>query len=92
VRSLSKILEDVSEGTRVRDDEAVLLFEEADLLDLGAVADRVRERRHPDGVISYIIDRNVNYTNVCKEFCSFCAFYRIKGDPEAYVLSNDVTY
>jgi cyclic dehypoxanthinyl futalosine synthase len=92
VRSLSKILEDVSEGTRVRDDEAVLLFEEADLLDLGAVADRVRERRHPDGVISYIIDRNVNYTNVCKEFCSFCAFYRIKGDPEAYVLSNDVIY
>ena len=92
MRSLSKILEDVSEGTRVRDDEAVLLFEEADLLDLGVVADRVRERRHPDGVISYIIDRNVNYTNVCKEFCSFCAFYRIKGDPEAYVLSNDVIY
>ena len=92
MRSISKILEDVSEGTRVRDDEAVLLFEEADLLDLGAVADRVRERRHPDGVISYIIDRNVNYTNVCKEFCSFCAFYRIKGDPEAYVLSDEVIY
>ena len=76
----------------VSDDDAVRLFEEADLLDLGLEADRIRERRHPDGVISYIIDRNVNYTNVCKEFCSFCAFYRIKGDPEAYILSNEVIY
>ena len=88
----SEILQAVAEGDRVREDEAVRLFEEADLLDLGSAADRIRERRHPDGVISYIIDRNINYTNVCKEFCSFCAFYRIKGDPEAYVLSNEVIY
>ena len=92
MRGLPEILQAVTEGERVREDEAVRLFEEADLLDLGSAADRIRERRHPDEVISYIIDRNVNYTNVCKEFCSFCAFYRIKGDPEAYVLSNEVIY
>jgi len=43
-------------------------------------------------VISYIIDRNINYTNVCKEFCTFCAFYRVKGDAEAYVLPDHVIY
>ena len=46
-------------------------------------------RRHPDNVISYIIDRNINYTNVCKEFCTFCACYRVKGDAEAYVLPDE---
>jgi cyclic dehypoxanthinyl futalosine synthase len=43
-------------------------------------------------VISYIIDRNINYTNVCKEFCTFCAFYRVKGDAEAYLLPDHVIY
>ena len=43
-------------------------------------------------MISYIIDRNINYTNVCKEFCTFCAFYRVKGDAEAYVLPDHVIY
>ena len=55
------------------------MFEQADLLDLAEAADQIRIRRHPDNVISYIIDRNINYTNVCKEFCTFCAFYRVKG-------------
>ena len=80
------------EGTRVTPDEAILLFEQADLLDLAETADRIRIRRHPDNVISYIIDRNINYTNVCKEFCTFCAFYRVKGDAEAYVLPDHVIY
>ncbi len=92
MRSVHEILETAVEGVRVGDDEAVRLFEEAELLDLASAADRIREKRHSDGVISYIIDRNVNYTNVCKEFCSFCAFYRVKGHPEAYVLSNEVIY
>ncbi len=73
-------------------EEAILLFEQADLLDLAEAADQIRIRRHPDNVISYIIDRNINYTNVCKEFCTFCAFYRVKGDAEAYVLPDHVIY
>src|SRR5271163_3006552 len=86
------ILKAVEDGHRLTSDEAVELFLHADLLDLADAADQVRQRLHPNNVISYIIDRNINYTNVCKEFCSFCAFYRVKGDSEAYVLPDHVIY
>jgi len=92
MRDVKTILESAAEGGRVSSEEAGRLFKEAALLDLGACADRIRQRIHPDNVISYIIDRNINYTNVCKEFCTFCAFYRVKGDPEAYVLPDHVIY
>jgi len=86
------ILQTAVEGARITPDQATLLFEKADLVDLADTADKIRQRRHPDNVISYIIDRNINYTNVCKEFCTFCAFYRVKGDAEAYVLPDHVIY
>jgi cyclic dehypoxanthinyl futalosine synthase len=92
MRDMRTILESSVEGIRVSPEEAILLFEQGDLLDLAEAADRIRIRRHPDNVISYIIDRNINYTNVCKEFCTFCAFYRVKGDAEAYVLPDHVIY
>ena len=91
MRDVRTILDSV-EGTRVSPEEAIVLFEHADLLDLAEAADKIRIRRHPDNVISYIIDRNINYTNVCKEFCTFCAFYRVKGDAEAYVLPDHVIH
>src|SRR5689334_1264303 len=86
------ILDRAAEGGRITPDEAMMLFEKADLFDLAQTADAIRIRRHPDNVISYIIDRNINYTNVCKEFCTFCAFYRVKGDAEAYVLPEHVIH
>src|SRR5438093_3133297 len=92
MRSIGTILESASQGERITSEEAVRLFEEADLFELAICADRIREGRHPNKVISYIIDRNINYTNVCKEFCTFCAFYRVKGDSEAYVLPDHVIY
>ena len=92
MRSIKTILETAVQGTRVTPEEAMRLFEQADLLELAECADRIRQRLHPDNVISYIIDRNINYTNVCKEFCTFCAFYRVKGDSEAYVLPAHVIY
>lgn len=92
LRSINVILESAMEGGRISSEEAVLLFKEADLLDLASAADQIRQRRHPDNVISYIIDRNINYTNVCKEFCTFCAFYRVKGDAEAYVLPDHLIF
>jgi len=92
MRNIEAILAFAVDGTRVSPEEAVRLFEEADLLDLAACADRIRQRLHPDNIISYIIDRNINYTNVCLEFCTFCAFYRVKGDTEAYVLPEHVIY
>src|SRR5207247_1160615 len=92
MKSIDTILESAADGARIDSDDAVRLFEEAELLELASCADRIRHRLHPDNVISYIIDRNINYTNVCKEFCTFCAFYRVKGDAEAYVLPEHVIY
>jgi cyclic dehypoxanthinyl futalosine synthase len=63
------------------------LYENAPLLELGTLADGVRQRLHPDGVVTYIVDRNINYTNVCVADCSFCAFYRRPKHDEGYVLS-----
>lgn len=62
-------------------------YEQASLLELGAQADAVRRRLHPEPVVTYIIDRNINYTNVCVADCAFCAFYRRPKDHEGYVLS-----
>ena len=92
MKSCTEILESAVDGVRIGPDEARRLFLDADLLELGEAADRIRRRLHGDEVISYIIDRNINYTNVCKEFCSFCAFYRTKGDPEAYLLPDETIY
>src|SRR6476659_2354638 len=62
-------------------------YENAPLIELGAEADRVRERLHPGNVVTYIIDRNINYTNVCVADCGFCAFYRRPKHGEGYTLS-----
>jgi cyclic dehypoxanthinyl futalosine synthase len=59
------------------------------LLELGGRADAVRAAKHPQGDVSYIVDRNINYTNLCITDCRFCAFYRRPKDPEAYVLSYE---
>jgi cyclic dehypoxanthinyl futalosine synthase len=67
-------------------EEALELYHHAPLPLLGALADGIRARKHPDGIVTYIIDRNVNYTNVCVARCNFCAFYRPVGSSEGYVL------
>ena len=92
MRAVGEILASVRPGVRISAEEAILIFKDADLVDVAESADQMRKRLHPDDVISYIIDRNINYTNVCKEFCSFCAFYRVKGDSDAYVLPDHVIY
>ena len=63
------------------------LYERASLLELGMLADRTRWRLHPENVVTYIIDRNINYTNVCVADCKFCAFYRRPKHLEGYLLS-----
>jgi cyclic dehypoxanthinyl futalosine synthase len=73
---------------RITKKTALTLLKSADLLGLGQMADNVRKRLHPKGIVSFIVDRNINYTNVCINRCKFCAFYRDKNDPEAYVLSK----
>ena len=69
--------------------EALELYRSAPTPVLGQLADAIRRRKHPDGIVTYIIDRNVNYTNVCVAKCNFCAFYRDVGSPEGYVLGFD---
>ncbi|MEO6058231.1 MAG: radical SAM protein, partial [Gemmatimonadales bacterium] len=63
------------------------LYQRTPLLELGQLADVERWRRHPEPLVTYIIDRNINYTNVCVADCQFCAFYRRPKDREGYVLS-----
>jgi cyclic dehypoxanthinyl futalosine synthase len=70
-------------------------FESPDLIGLGFESDQVRRRLHPEGVVTYIIDRNINYTNFCTEYCTFCAFYRpLKGPRarEGYILDFEKIY
>ena len=69
--------------------EAIDLFNSDDLIGIGMAADAQRRKLHPEGVVSYIIDRNINYTNFCTEYCSFCAFYRPMGHKEGYVHGLD---
>lgn len=72
--------------------EALELFRSDDLIGVGMAADQVRRQKHPENVVTYQIDRNINYTNFCTEYCSFCAFYRPMGSPEGYVLDLDTIY
>jgi cyclic dehypoxanthinyl futalosine synthase len=84
--TLDALVRKVNDGGRVSAAEALVLYREAPTLVLGRLADAIRARRHPDRVVTYIIDRNVNYTNICVARCNFCAFYRTVGSPEGYVL------
>jgi cyclic dehypoxanthinyl futalosine synthase len=88
--ALDTVLARAAEGERLNAAEGERILAEASLFDLGLAADAVRRRKHPHDVVTYIVDRNVNYTNVCTTSCRFCAFYRPLGHPESYVLSREV--
>ena len=79
----------VREGGRVDRHEALDLYLRAPTSNLGRLADDIRARKHPERLVTYIIDRNVNYTNICVARCNFCAFYRPVGSSEGYVLGFD---
>jgi len=87
--SVDTIQDKVLAGERIVPDEAVRLYRQATLPELGALADAVRQRKHPDNVVTYIIDRNINYTNVCDVYCTFCAFMREEKDDDSYVLTPE---
>ncbi len=86
--SEDKLYEGILEGRRIDRHEAMELFEE-DLTVLGFLANSVRKRFHPDGIVTFVIDRNVNYSNVCVAGCKFCAFQRKVGSEDGYVLSKE---
>jgi cyclic dehypoxanthinyl futalosine synthase len=84
--NITALADHVRAGGRVSADEALALYRHAPTPLLAQLADAVRTRKHPDGIVTYIIDRNVNYTNVCVARCNFCAFYREVGSADGYVL------
>ena len=88
--SLDTLLARAADGERLSAAEGERIITEGSLFDLGLAADAVRVRKHPHGVVTYIVDRNVNYTNVCTTSCRLCAFYRPPGHVEGYVLSREV--
>ncbi|MBI4470668.1 MAG: dehypoxanthine futalosine cyclase [Acidobacteria bacterium] len=86
---VQSILDRVLQGDRLSFDQAVSLLASPDLVAVGTAADEIRARKHPGEQVTYIIDRNVNYTNVCIAYCDFCAFYREPGHEEGYVLPHE---
>jgi cyclic dehypoxanthinyl futalosine synthase len=86
---IQPILDRALAGERLTATDCAALLESDDIARIGVAADEVRKRKHPSGVVTYIIDRNINYTNVCNVVCTFCAFYRRPGHAETYVHTLD---
>ena len=82
------IIDKVEAGGSISREEALLLLQKGDLLQLGRLADNVRRKLHPDNLVTFVVDRNVNYTNICESKCKFCAFYRDQGAADAYLLAE----
>ncbi len=85
--NIQQILDKSQAGERITSDDATKLLESNDFVRIGLAAHEIRMRKNPTDVVTYIIDRNINYTNVCNVVCTFCAFYRRPGKPETYVHS-----
>jgi cyclic dehypoxanthinyl futalosine synthase len=83
-REIDSILQRGADGGRITPEEALLLYTDAPFHALGEAADAVRRRRYPDNIVTYLIDRNINYTNVCVTACKFCAFYRAPKHREGW--------
>lgn len=85
--TLDAIFQKIQEGGRIDFDEALILYNEADFHDLGHLAHQVRLAKHPEPIVTYVVDRNINYSNVCVCCCKFCAFYKGPDQEGGYVLS-----
>lgn len=84
-----RIIDKAIAGERISEEEALELFASRDLLELGRAADATRARLVPGDDVTFVIDRNINYTNICITGCDFCAFHRKLNSPEGYLLSDD---
>ncbi|WP_320009111.1 cyclic dehypoxanthinyl futalosine synthase [Maridesulfovibrio sp.] len=79
----------IDAGERIDFDEAVTLMEKADLFDLGSLAHSIRMKKHPEPNVTYVIDRNINYSNICDCGCRFCAFFKAPGKDGGFVISRE---
>lgn len=90
--SITNLLERIAKREHLAHDEWKRVITDAATEDLRRLADDLRREFHPDDVVTYVVDRNINYSNVCFSVCNFCAFYRKPGDAEGYVLSYEEMY
>lgn len=90
--ALGEFADKALSGTALTPEEGLTLYQGLDLSSLGMLASQARFRLNPEPVVTYIVDRNINPTNVCVTDCGFCAFYRRPGDEEAYTLSRETIY
>lgn len=79
-------------GPQIDRKQALQMLESADLIEIGRQADIIRKELHPENRVTFVVDRNVNYTNVCESRCSFCAFYRDVDAPDAYLLDHEAIF
>ena len=74
---------------RLSDKEAIDLLKHGDILELGQQANKIRQEKHPGNTVTFIVDRNINYTNICLNECRFCAFFRRENHKDAYLLPKE---
>lgn len=86
---LSEVACKVYNGERISKEDALILYNDASLTLLALLAEEIKRRFHKDNIVTFIVDRNINYTNICISACKFCAFYRKPEDPSGYVLTHD---
>lgn len=87
MKDIQPILNKALDGERISAEDATALLESKDFAKIGVAANEIRKRKNDENIVTYIIDRNINYTNVCNVVCTFCAFYRRPGKPDTYVHS-----
>lgn len=87
--SIDRILDKAAAGRRIDAEECVTLFESDQIEKIGDAANRVMRKWHPEPVRTFVVGRNINYTNICDVYCRFCAFYRSPGSQEGYVLPDE---
>lgn len=86
---VDEVLDKVLQGERLTLEDGLILYASDDLIKLGAAAKQVMVKQHPENLGTFVINRNINYTNICDTYCRFCAFYRTEKSPDAYVLTDE---
>lgn len=90
--AVNHILNKALNGERLNVEDAIALFESDEVEKIGEAANVIMKRMHPEPITTFVIGRNINYTNVCDVYCRFCAFYRRPGSDEGYVLPDELIF
>ncbi len=92
MKTVENIAEKISSGKRINMDEGLLMYQKAPLLTLARLAENKRFVIHPERVVTFVVDRNINYTNICVSGCRFCAFFKSPESKKGYVISRDILH